>query len=471
MVFASLEFLTLFLPVFLVCYALAPAASRNLVLLLGSWFFYGWLSPMFLLLHVVLTIVAWVGGLLVDRLRDGGRPRVRLLTLLIVVNVVVLCWYKYANIVAATINDMMVSYGSMPYEWQRVALPAGLSFIVLQAISYLVDVHRHRVPVERSFIAYATYLSMFGHSIAGPIIRYDWVRRELMQRSFNWENFTLGARRFMIGMSMKVLVADTLSPVVDVAFAQPEPSFVDAWIGCLAYSLQLFFDFAGYSAMAIGLGLMLGFHFPENFNRPYLARSIQDFWRRWHLSLSSWIRDYLYIPMGGNRGVEWKTYRNLLLTMAIAGLWHGGDSWNYLLWGAAHGIALGVARAWDKAGLQAMPGWLAHTLTLLFVALAWTLFRAPDFATALDMYAGQFGLHALGLGEAMAAILRPVHGLAALLGVACVIAPLYQARCEARYQDSRVFVWIGSLWPIAGFLLSFTLIASREAVPFLYFQF
>lgn len=465
MVFASLEFLTLFLPAFLLVYALARPAWRNVILLMGSWLFYGWLSPLFLSLHVVLTIVAWVGGLLVDRAREGSRGRVRLLIGLIVFNTAVLCWYKYANILAGTWSDLITYYGAMPLEWQRVALPAGLSFIVLQAISYLVDVHRHTVPVERSFINYATYISMFGHSIAGPIIRYDWVRRELNQRYFNWQNFSLGARRFMIGMCMKVLVADTLSPLVDVAFHLENPSFVDAWIGCLAYSLQLFFDFAGYSAMAIGLGLMLGFHFPENFNRPYLASSIQDFWRRWHLSLSSWLRDYLYIALGGNRNGAWKTYRNLFLTMAIAGLWHGGDSWNYLLWGSAHGIALCVDRWWSRSSLPSVSPLLSHTLTLLFVFLAWTLFRAPDFHGAMTMYAGQFGLNGFALGDALAVTLRPVHGIAALLGVLYILAPVLQSRYEQRLVGHALFA------PMLGFLLAFALVASRESVPFLYFQF
>ncbi|MNM15820.1 Peptidoglycan O-acetyltransferase [compost metagenome] len=471
MVFASLEFLTLFLPLFLMVYALARPAWRNLVLLIGSWLFYGWLSPLFLLLHMALTVLAWAGGLLVARSDERSRTRMYLLVSLIVINTAVLCWYKYANILAALYNELLSQYGALPMEWQRVALPAGLSFIVLQVISYLVDVHRHVVPVERSFVRYATYISMFGHSIAGPIIRYDWVRRELEQRQFNWPNFAQGARRFMVGMCMKVLVADTLAPLVNVAFALEQPSLVDAWIGCLAYSLQLFFDFAGYSAMAIGLGLMLGFHFPENFNRPYLASSIQDFWRRWHLSLSSWLRDYLYIALGGNRRGVWRTYRNLFLTMAIAGLWHGGDSWNYLLWGSAHGVALCIDRAWSRSTLPRLPNWAGHCATLLFVCLAWTLFRSPDFATALDMYAGQFGLHGIALGEAMAVSLRPVHALAAVLGVLAILAPLLQPTVEKHVADHPLSVLVASLWPVLGFALSFCLIASRESVPFLYFQF
>ncbi|WP_312933594.1 MBOAT family O-acyltransferase [Pseudomonas sp.] len=471
MVFASLEFLLLFLPAFMLVYALARPAGRNHVLLVGSWLFYGWLSPAFLLLHVLLTVLGWLGGLMLQRTAEGSRSRLRLLAGLITFNTLVLAWYKYANILAATFNELLTRHGAMSFEWQKVALPAGLSFIVLQIISYLVDVQRKVVPVERRFTHFATYLAMFGHSIAGPIIRYDWVRQELQQRYFNALNFALGSRRFMIGMSMKVLVADSLSPLVGVAFAQEDPSFVDAWIGCLAYSLQLFFDFAGYSAMAIGLGLMLGFHFPENFNRPYWARNIQDFWRRWHISLSSWLRDYLYIGLGGNRHGLWKTYRNLFLIMLIGGLWHGGDSWNYLLWGAAHGTALCIDRAWSRAGLPDLPAWLAHSVTLLFVCLAWTLFRAPDFATALQMYAGQFGLHGYALGDALAATLRPVHGLAAALGIACLLLPLLKPWAEQRFADHLVFRTVGALWPVLGFALSFALIASRETVPFLYFQF
>ncbi|WP_313740148.1 MBOAT family O-acyltransferase [Pseudomonas sp.] len=471
MVFASLEFLLLFLPAFMLVYAVARPTWRNGVLLIGSWLFYGWLSPAFLLLHVSLTALGWLGGLMLVRTPDGSPSRRRLLAGLIVVNTLVLAWYKYANILAATFNDFLSTYGAMPFDWQKVALPAGLSFIVLQVISYLVDVQRKVVPVERSFANFATYLAMFGHSIAGPIIRYDWVRQELRQRSFTALNFALGARRFMIGMSMKVLVADSLSPLVGVVFAQESPSLLDAWIGCLAYSLQLFFDFAGYSAMAIGLGLMLGFHFPENFNHPYWARNIQDFWRRWHISLSSWLRDYLYIGLGGNRHGAWKTYRNLFLIMLIGGLWHGGDSWNYLLWGAAHGAALCASRLWSRAGFADLPGWLAHGLTLLFVCLAWTLFRAPDFATALQMYAGQFGLQGYALGDALAAALRPVHGLAAALAIACLWLPLLGPWAERRFAQRWSFRAVGALWPVLGFALSFALIASRETVPFLYFQF
>lgn len=469
MVFASLEFLLLFFPLFLIAYAATPAGLRNATLLAGSWIFYGWWSPPFLLMLVGLTVLTWVGGLLIGRTADRHRQRVQL-TALIVILAGLLAWFKYINILVDTLNAALGFAGALPLVWQKVVLPIGLSFIVLQAISYLVDIYRKVVRPERSFVAFAAYKAMFGQLIAGPIIRYDWVKREIGgNRVFNWAGFSSGAWRFMIGMSMKVLIADTLAPIADTVFALPHPSFVDGWLGCAAYTLQLFFDFAGYSAMAIGIGLMLGFHFPENFNHPYLASSIQDFWRRWHLSLSSWIRDYLYIPLGGNRGGNFATYRNLMLTMAIAGLWHGGDSWNYLLWGIAHGVALSTARAWGEAGRPKVPQWGSRVLTLLFVMLAWTLFRAHGFGAALRMYAGQFGLNDFALGDTLAVQLRASHALAAGLGVLCVIWPLLGPRLAVRVGPR--WATVGAMWPAPAFLLSFALIASRGAVPFLYFQF
>jgi alginate O-acetyltransferase complex protein AlgI len=468
MVFASLEFLTLFLPAFLLVYALSPAAWRNAVLLFASWVFYGWWSPLLLSLFIGLTLVGWVGGLVIDRFPDR-RARLRVLAAFIALNVAILCWYKYANILVETGNSVRLMAGALPIEWERVVLPIGLSFIVLQSISYLIDVQRRTVVADRSFIDFGAYQAMFVHLIAGPIIRYDWVRRELTARSVDFTQFSLGARRFMIGIAMKVLIADTLAPLVDVAFAQPAPTFADAWLGCLGYTLQLFFDFAGYSAMAIGLGLMLGFHFPENFRQPYLAHSIQDFWRRWHLSLSSWIRDYLYIPLGGSRIGPVRTYVNLLLTMSIAGLWHGGDNWNFLLWGMAHGLALAVERIWTNRGLPVLPRPLAHVATLLFVMLAWTLFRAHDFPGAMTMYAGQFGANGFGLGDAMAVTLRPTHGLAFLLGIASVLYPIVEHR--VRDTSFAVLRAVDIAWPVAAFIIAFGLMASRGAVPFLYFQF
>jgi alginate O-acetyltransferase complex protein AlgI len=468
MVFASLEFLTLFLPLFLLLYAGIGQSRRNAALLLCSWVFYGWWSPTFLLLFVGLAGLGWLGGLVIDRFAER-RGRGWALSLFIVLNLSLLCWFKYANIMVETFSNALLGTGAMAADWQRVVLPIGLSFIVLQSISYLIDVYRRTVPADRSFTSFGAYQSMFVHLIAGPIIRYEWVKRELQSRRFDWPQFAQGARRFMIGMSMKVLIADTLAPVVDLAFSLQQPSLADAWTGCLAYSLQLFFDFAGYSGMAIGLGLMLGFRFPENFRQPYLAVSIQDFWRRWHLSLSSWIRDYLYIPLGGNQAGWIRNYVNLLLTMAIAGLWHGGDSWNFLLWGTAHGLALCGARAWGRAGWPQPSQLMSRVLTLLFVMLAWTIFRAHTFDGALTMYAGQAGFNGFVFGDSMAVLLRPVHGFALFLGLVCIGFPAMQPWLDK--QRLGQVQTLASLWPLPAFLFSYALIASRGAVPFLYFQF
>ncbi|MFM9923767.1 MBOAT family protein [Variovorax sp. H27-G14] len=468
MVFASLEFLAVFLPAFLLLYAVTPARAKNALLLVSSWFFYGWWSPLFLLLFIALTALAWAGGLLVER---AGRHRTAVMAVLIAVNLGVLAWFKYANIVVETFSAALVHAGAMPIEWQRIALPIGLSFTVLQAISYFVDIHRGKFPAERRPVDFATYLAMFGHLVAGPIIRYDWIRQRLAHRAMHWAGFARGARRFMIGMAMKVLVADTLAPVVDQVFASADPSFVDAWLGCLAYTLQLFFDFAGYSAMAIGIGAMLGFRFPENFHAPYLARNVADFWRRWHISLSSWLRDYLYVPLGGSRRGNGRTVANLLITMSIGGLWHGADSWNFLYWGLAHGAALSVVHLWRGRGPR-LPAPLAHAATLLFVMLGWTLFRSPDLATAGRMLGGQFGLHGMGLGPALSNALRMPVVLAYLLGMAWVVAPAVLARRRRASSAFAVaFTVAGTLAPVCGFLLAFALVASRGTVPFLYFQF
>ncbi len=469
MVFASLEFLILFLPLFLLVYSLVGTKYKNTTLLLCSWIFYAWLSPVFLILFVFLTINGWLGGLCIDRAKSE-KMRGYALFVFIAINVGLLCWYKYVNIVIKTVNQVLDYSGSMPISWQAIALPIGLSFIVLQSISYLIDVYRRTIPVDHSLVSFGAYQSMFVHLIAGPIIRYDWVKKELISRPFDFAHFASGARRFMIGMSMKVLIADTISPLADLVFAMSNPSFVDAWLGCLFYSLQLFFDFAGYSAMAIGLGMMLGFRFPENFNNPYLATSIQDFWRRWHISLSSWIRDYLYVPLGGNRNGPLRTYINLMLTMGIAGLWHGGDSWNFLFWGIAHGLALCIDRLYTRAsGVPHIPVFISRFMTIIFVMLAWTIFRAHTFDGAMNMYAGQFGLNGFSLSSALDFRMRDIHVMTTVFALFCIVIQYFQI--PQAYQGKVLYTVVKTAWPILGFLTAFALLSSRGATPFLYFQF
>lgn len=468
MVFASLEFLLLFLPVFLLVYSFTPARFKNFILLIFSWAFYAWWSVAFLLLFIAISLWTWLIGIAIEK-STGLRLKKYSLILLIVVNAATLFWFKYINIFIATLNELLGWHSNIKISWEAVILPIGLSFIILQAISYGIDIYRGLVPAQRNFFEFATYLSMFTQLIAGPIIRYDWVQKELTSRHFCFDDFVVGTRRFMIGLSMKVLIADSLAPIVDTAFTLSNPSLMDAWLGAIGYTFQLFFDFAGYSAMAIGLGRMLGFHFPENFNHPYLAVDIQDFWRRWHISLSSWIRDYLYIPLGGNRQGAIRTYVNLLITMAIAGMWHGGNSWNFLFWGLGHGAALSLNRFWSKHASFRIPSLLSRTATLLFVVLAWVIFRATSLEEALIIYAGQFGLSDIAISEPMRLVLRNSDYVVFILALLAITAPFWTVRYHFFSRSSIVYLF--ALWPFIGFLLALMLLSSREVVPFLYFQF
>ena len=469
MVFSSVEFLALFLPLFFIAYLATPGGSRNMSLCCGSWVFYAWWKPVFLLLIVGITFVAWFLGR--EMARAEARPNDRRERQIMIggIVVVLLClgWFKYANLLVKTADEALASFNAGPIPWINVILPIALSFTVLQAVSYLIDVRRRTVMAEPSFVSFAAYLDMFPHLIAGPIIRYSWVDKALIERPLTFEDISIGARRFMLGFAVKVLIADTLAPVVEAAFDLAQPTFVDAWLGNIGFAFQIFFDFAGYSAMAIGLGRMLGFKYPENFRDPYLALTIQDFWRRWHISLSSWLRDYLYISLGGNRYGDVRTYTNLFLTMAIGGLWHGA-SWSFLLWGVIHGVALAVGRFWNQRALW-MAAWLSYPLTLLTVLFAWTPFRATSWDGTLAMLSGQIGLNGFAMSDSMILTLRPLHVVWMGIALAVVLWPAVKAQFFPRFEPTDE--WWEALWPIAVFVYAIAVMMGHQTVPFLYFQF
>ena len=465
MVFSSVEFLALFLPLFFIAYLATPSGTRNLTLCFGSWVFYAWWKPVFLLLIVGITFVAWLLGRVIAEI--GDRRQRHVLVGGIVVILGCLAWFKYANLLVHTADEALAPLNAGPIPWTSVILPIALSFTALQAVSYLIDVRRRTVLAEPRFTSFAAYLDMFPHLIAGPIIRYSWVDKALIERKLTFEDMSIGARRFMIGFAVKVLIADTLAPVVEAAFNLPSPSFVDAWIGNICFAFQIFFDFAGYSAMAIGLGRMLGFKYPENFRDPYLAVTIQDFWRRWHISLSSWLRDYLYISLGGNRYGDVRTYTNLFLTMAIGGLWHGA-SWSFLLWGAIHGTALAIARFWNQRGLW-WPTVLSYPATLLTVLFAWTPFRATSWDGTVAMLSGQIGLHGFAISDQTILVMRPLLIVWVGIAAAVVFWPALKARCFPRLEPTGE--WWEALWPIALFLYAIAVMMGHQTVPFLYFQF
>ena len=483
MIFASFEFLFLFLPIFFVSYYLTPVRLRNWPILIMSWAFYAWWRVDFLALLVCVTIFTFVTSRLMVASGLDSRTGKRWLQLGLVGNLGVLAYFKYANFSVNAFNGVLAVGDYDPIAWSDIVLPAGLSFYVLQSISYLVDVWRGTIPVSRSLLNYAAYKAMFSQLIAGPIVRYAQIADELKSRVHSLALFGLGARRFMVGFCMKVIIADTLSPLVDAIYHLPQPTLADSWLGAVAYTLQLYFDFAGYSAMAIGLALMIGFHFPENFDYPYLSTSIQGFWQRWHMTLSSFLRDYLYISLGGNRRGALRTYVNLFLTMLIGGFWHGAN-WTFLVWGAWQGGLLAAHRFYRSKGgrMHWLPG---HVLTMLGVVLGWVVFRADNFGQAWRMYEGMAWLHGSAVSDDLAWQLTPDRLWTVAIGIAVVYVPVLEklaatfvGRTPAAFVGRTPGTLVGRtggglslVGPFCGFLLAMVLLYSRAAVPFLYFQF
>ena len=473
MIFASFEFLFLFLPLFFVLYFLTPTRFRNWTILLLSWAYYSWWRVDFLALLAGVTLFTFFVALRVGSATDDERGRFRWMMLGLLGNLGVLAYFKYANFGVQSFNQVVTAAGFTPTPWADIILPIGLSFYVLQSVSYLIDVWRRDVPASTNFVAYAAYKAIFSQLIAGPIVRYAEIEDDLKNRVHTVEKFGLGARRFMIGFCMKVLIADTVAPMVDVVYALPNPSTADAWAGAIGYTIQLFFDFAGYSAMAIGLAMMCAFRFPENFNHPYLAGNIQVFWQHWHMTLSRFLRDYLYISLGGNRKGTARTYVNLMLTMVSGGLWHGAN-WTFILWGFWHGGLLALHRAWRAAGNGPMPYIIGNALLMMVVILGWVAFRAHDLTSAFAMYGAMFNPALGGISDALAWQVTPDQWWCLLLAVIIVYLPLFGPRLPWQREPAAMGAFWRQLWfwgPSIGFMLGMVLLYSRAAVPFLYFQF
>lgn len=329
MVFSSNIFLFAFLPLFLLCYYLTPWRAKSGLILVFSYLFYAWWRPDFLGLLVGVTLVSYGFALAMGNTHDETR-RYRLLTTGVTLNLLALGYFKYANFGIDSLNVALIGLGFQSIEFTHVLLPIGLSFYIFHAISYLVDIYRREAPPARNLIDFAAFIALFPHLVAGPVLRYHLLAEQFRSRTHSLDRFARGCVVFMIGFCKKVLIADSVSPLADAAFAAPLPTLADAWLGAVAYTIQLFFDFSGYTDMAIGLALMIGFVFPENFNDPYISRSITEFWKRWHMSLSNWLREYLYVSLGGNRKGLVRTYVNLFLTMLLGGLWHGAN-WTFVL--------------------------------------------------------------------------------------------------------------------------------------------
>ena len=464
MVFSSLVFLLLFLPAVILCYYILPGTrARNAVLCLFSLVFYAWGEPVYLFLMLSLILINYLLALGMDA--KAPRPRKKALLLLsLCCNLGAIGFFKYGNFVLSNLEALF--HTQMPVIGLR--LPIGISFFTFQIMSYVIDVYRGEVPPQRSLLKLATYISLFPQLVAGPIVRYQTVAEEIASRTESLPLFARGLQRFVIGLSKKVIFANAMAMLADTVFdAAPLPAGGILWLGALAYMLQIYYDFSGYSDMAIGMGWMFGFHFLENFNYPYIADSVTDFWRRWHISLSSWFRDYVYIPLGGSRKGQWKTVRNLLIVWLLTGIWHGA-SWNFVLWGLYYFIFLMAEKLIGKKRLERIPALIRHICLLLVVLLGWIIFRVEDLGTMGTAFAGLFQFR----GQTISFLLSHHDALYPLylLLPACLgclpIAGWLKNKCPEKYLFHARIVLL-----ILLFFLCIALLLGATYNPFIYFRF
>jgi alginate O-acetyltransferase complex protein AlgI len=406
-VFSSHLFVFYFLPLVLLLYYAVPHRAKHVLLTLLSYIFYGWANPYFVFLMLFSTVVDYVCGLAmthqlgaawkepVKRLargttRTAGQRTALIISLL--TNLSLLGFFKYFNFGVESYNQVMTALGLQGWDtFWRITLPLGISFYTFQSMSYSIDVYRGDAKAIRNFTDFSCYVALFPQLVAGPIVRFHEVAAQLESRTHSWEKFARGVAFFSLGMAKKVLLANPCGKIADMVFDAGSASVLDAWYGGISYSFQIYYDFSGYSDMAIGLGLFLGFVFPKNFDSPYISQSITEFWQRWHLSLSNWLRDYLYIPLGGNRKGKTRTYVNLATVMLLGGLWHGA-AWNYLIWGGIHGVMLMAERARGKdSPYRRLPKVLRIVITFTIVTLAWVFFRARDLDAAWRYIQNMFG--------------------------------------------------------------------------------
>lgn len=463
MLFSSITFLYYFLPAVLIVYFLAPGKLKNAVLLLSSLLFYGWGEPKYVLLMLLCVLIFFLGALGMERCKSR-RGKQCWLAGSIALGLALLGVFKYADFAIASVNA--VTGGNL--SLLRLALPIGISFYTFQCISYIVDVYRGDAKVQKNLLNFAAYVAMFPQLIAGPIVRYTDVAQALEHRKHSLPETAAGIQRFLLGLGKKVLLANNLGALIQVFRASGEKSVLFYWLYALAFTLHIYFDFSGYSDMAIGLGRVFGFHFPENFDYPYLSTSVTEFWRRWHISLGSWFRSYVYIPLGGNRVAKWKWVRNILIVWALTGAWHGA-AWNFILWGLLFGVLLLVEKSIPAIGR--LPVLLRRLGVMLVVILSFVLFNAESLAQAGTDFGGMFGL--LELPAVTGETLYHLKSNAVLFLISAIGATPY---------PKRLFEKFAARWKVAAgilgcvFLLAMLLVCSAYLVdgsfnPFLYFRF
>lgn len=379
MLFSSLLFIFIFLPIFLLIYYIVPFKYKNIVLLIFSLIFYAWGEPKYIFLLIFVTLLNYICGLIIHK-SDNKKIKKCVMIICVILNIALLCFFKYTNFIIDNLNSLGLNFIVL-----NIALPLGISFYIFQTMSYTIDVYRGKVEVEKSFLNFLTYISMFPQLVAGPIVRYEDVAKELKSRKIDFNSFSEGLFIFLTGLFEKVLIANNVGHLHSLIVSDiSNISLLTAWLGIIAYALQIYFDFNGYSTMAIGMGKMMGFYFPKNFNYPYISTSITEFWRRWHITLSTWFRDYVYIPLGGNRVKKYRWLMNIMIVWTLTGIWHGA-SWNFAIWGIYFGIILIIEKLFIGQFIEKLPKVFRHIYALFLILLGWLIFFCDDL-TLIQKY-------------------------------------------------------------------------------------
>lgn len=464
MVFSSLVFMFAYLPITLLAYYLVPRQGRNIFLFIVNLIFYGWGEPKLVLLMVFNIFFNYIGGWLVDKYRADAKKKKLFLILTCVLDIGILAVFKYTGMITETLN--MLPFLNIP-ELQ-ISLPIGISFYTFQTMSYVIDVYRDDAPVSKNFINFGTYVALFPQLIAGPIVRYRDVAEQLVNRRETLEMFTRGVKLFMVGLAKKVIIANTMGTLTTNIFATTdENGVVGTWVGIIAYTFQIYFDFSGYSDMACGLGNMMGFEFLKNFNYPYIAKSITDFWRRWHISLSTWFKEYVYIPLGGNRKGVKRQILNLLIVWGLTGLWHGA-AYNFVLWGLYYGLLLILEKFVLKKYLDRLPSFVQHIYTLFIIIIGWGLFYFTDVGQL-----GEFMVDLFNFGNGICGnqAFNLIMSNLPMLIIAAVASTPLAAMLYNRFEHTR-FMWIPETLYCMGVLaVSTASLVNQSYNPFLYFRF
>ena len=467
MVFSSLTFLFLFLPAVLLTYYIVPRKAKNLVLFLFSLLFYAWGEPVYVFLMLFSTVLDYTCGRLVERYRGTKKAKLGLI-LSVCLNISVLCFFKYTDFLISTCNSLF----RISIPLLNLPLPIGISFYTFQTMSYTIDVYRGKAKLQSSIISFGAYVALFPQLIAGPIVRYQDIADQLENRTHSIDGFGEGVSRFVTGLGKKVLLANNIGLLWNTVSQTnaAQLSVLGAWVGIIAFAFQIYFDFSGYSDMAIGLGKMLGFTFPENFNYPYISRSVTEFWRRWHISLGTWFRDYVYIPLGGNRKGIAIQLRNIAVVWLLTGFWHGA-SWNYVLWGMFYGLLLLIEKLFLLKKLEKLPALFAHIYTALAVLLGWVLFAFEDIAKGWAFCKALFGGCAGLINND--ALYQLLSYLPLLIICAAASLPLGKKIAESIRKNSSgsIILTAESLRVALIMLLAVAYLISGSYNPFLYFRF